>query len=321
MEKYCGNSVVSKLLSESNYEEWSFQVKHYLSARDLWDVVAKSGGARRPKGDDQKFKLKAWKRKNAAALHAILISCSSSSLPVIKDIKSARKAWITLAHEYERRKSQPEHEVIENEPVVENETNTVPDQRQGLAAGNNEQSQMPANPNVVFEFQRYEPFFKAVYRGHWDTAKLFLDQHPEAVRVRIPGLGKNALHVAVTEEHLQVVEGLSGRMTEQDVEMQRNDGFTVLAAAIEVGNLAIAKCLIGKNKRLISFIQQAYGLPVVHAVVSGQKHMVHYLYAATPVDDLILPDEGRRGASLLSQCIFVQHFGNIIPSLPRKMIE
>ena len=169
-----------------------------------------------------------------------------------------------------------------------------------------------AEPDKVVENEINKPFFSAVYRGDWETAQIFLVQHPNAVRARLPGLGKNALHIAVTEEHLHIVEGLVERMTEQDVQMERKDGFTALAAAIEVGNLPIAKCLIKKNKILISIANRLYGLPAEHAVVSGQRHMVHYLYSATPAEDLTSRNQGKDGASLLSQCISVQHLGNII---------
>ena len=161
-----------------------------------------------------------------------------------------------------------------------------------------------------------QPLFKAVYDGDWVKTKLFLDQHPGAVRVRGPGLRKNALHIAVTEEHLHIVERLMEEMTEQELEMERDDLFTALAAAVEVGNLSIAICLLRKNPGLISIAHNFHGLPVVHAVTSGQMQMVPYLYSTTPDQDLTQRHEGRLGAALLAQCILVQQFGNITALFP-----
>ena len=97
MEEH-GNSIVRELLEKYNYEEWSIQMKTYLLALGLWDIVKKCG-VRTPKRHE-KAKLKVWTRKNAEALHVIQRSCGEDSFGVIKEITSAKIAWATLADEY-----------------------------------------------------------------------------------------------------------------------------------------------------------------------------------------------------------------------------
>ena len=91
-----GNLIVSDRLNKDvNYELWSIQVKTYLVGQDLWDVVE----ADEPSATDE-AEIKAWRKMNATALHAIQVSCESDALSVIKDITSAKSAWATLADEF-----------------------------------------------------------------------------------------------------------------------------------------------------------------------------------------------------------------------------
>ena len=88
------------------------------------------------------------------------------------------------------------------------------------------------------------------------------------MRATIPFTGKNALHVAITAGHESIVEELVELMTEQDLEMKNSDGSMVLATAIhEMASMAIAKCFIRKNKKLLSISQEGFGLPVIDAVM------------------------------------------------------
>ena len=85
-------TIVRELLEKDNYDDWSVQVETYLLAQDLWDVVeAPIPGETKTEAD------KAWHKRNAAALHAIQISCSSDTFNVIRKIRWAKEAWDTLA--------------------------------------------------------------------------------------------------------------------------------------------------------------------------------------------------------------------------------
>ncbi|KAG6765108.1 hypothetical protein POTOM_029124 [Populus tomentosa] len=109
-------SIVVELLRGDNYDDWSACMKSYMLAQDLWDFIEPSTGHREgdqevdPKPvDRQEGDSKALRRKNAAALHAIQISCAPNILSKIRSITSAKVAWDTLANLH--RQHSPSHEV------------------------------------------------------------------------------------------------------------------------------------------------------------------------------------------------------------------
>ena len=72
---------VSEVLKVDNYLVWSVQVKTYLIAQDHWDIVEVTDEC--PKQEDDEAAFKAWRRKNAMALHVIQISCPQRICRVI----------------------------------------------------------------------------------------------------------------------------------------------------------------------------------------------------------------------------------------------
>ena len=93
------NGIVVELLNKENYADWRAQVQTYLVAEDLWDIVVGAidePPSRKPEEDGYE-KFKTWRTKNAAALHAIQISCGSEAFSEIRHISSAKIAWETLA--------------------------------------------------------------------------------------------------------------------------------------------------------------------------------------------------------------------------------
>lgn len=154
-------------------------------------------------------------------------------------------------------------------------------------------------------------FFKAVKLGDRDSTLAILDEHPEAIRAVIPYSGKNILHVAVSKGRLNIVEKLVNLMKDEEIETRRVDKFTPLAAAIEIGNLPIVKCLVRRHRKLLT-LTHPEGLPVRYAIMSCRKKMVPYLYSFTPIKELMQIDNGIHCAALLSQCIYAEHYGNCI---------
>ena len=63
-------------------------MKTYLIAQDLWDIVEATDEC--PNQEDDEAAFKAWSRKNAMALHVILISCPQWICHVISLIDSAK---------------------------------------------------------------------------------------------------------------------------------------------------------------------------------------------------------------------------------------
>ena len=88
------SAAVSEVLNVNNYLVWKVQVRTYLIAQDLWDIVKATDKC--PKQEDDEAAFKAWTRKNAMALHVIQISCEPRLCFVIRRISSAKIAWDTL---------------------------------------------------------------------------------------------------------------------------------------------------------------------------------------------------------------------------------
>ena len=88
------SATVSEVLNVNNYLGWSVQVRTYLIAQDLWDIVEATDECPKPEDDEAAFK--AWSKKNAMALHVIQISCPQRICHVICLITSAKIAWETL---------------------------------------------------------------------------------------------------------------------------------------------------------------------------------------------------------------------------------
>ncbi|GLU21158.1 hypothetical protein SLE2022_373170 [Rubroshorea leprosula] len=83
------STIVPEPLERGNYERWSIFMKSYLVSQDLWVVTQRK---LRPPGVSKSE----WRKKNAAALHAIQISCGAEKFNQIKEINRAEKAWCRL---------------------------------------------------------------------------------------------------------------------------------------------------------------------------------------------------------------------------------
>ncbi|KAL5568432.1 hypothetical protein UlMin_025007, partial [Ulmus minor] len=251
-------------------------VKTYLLAQGLWDVV------------EAKTKAgKAWNKRNAAALHAIQISCSSDTFNLIKEKSEAEEAWDTLAKEFSDSSSETESD-SSSETESENLINNDP----------------ARNENNDEHTQEYNRFFNNVGKGNWTATQEFIRLHPEAVRITSPTFNQTALHVAVTFGHLHIVEKLVNLMTPKDLARKENEhNETAFQIAIKTGNISMAKCMVGKNQNLLSIACSDNIIPIVNAVISGQKPMARYLYPLTVQQGVLFSHNGRHGAYLMIQCI------------------
>ncbi|KAH7536982.1 hypothetical protein FEM48_Zijuj03G0043700 [Ziziphus jujuba var. spinosa] len=100
--------IVPEVLDKENYVDWSVRVQTYLLAKDLWDIVESSDEPPKPEdhenatdeNSDRGAEYKAWRKKNAAALHALQICCGLDAFSGIRDITSAKIAWETLASKF-----------------------------------------------------------------------------------------------------------------------------------------------------------------------------------------------------------------------------
>ncbi|KAL6279458.1 hypothetical protein ACE6H2_016339 [Prunus campanulata] len=288
--KVVPSAIVLHVLNQDNYEEWSFRVKTYLLAEDLWDVV--KGTTTKPPKYGEADKIKDWKKRNAKALHAIQISCGVETFSLIRGISGAHVAWNTLAEKFKPAEVERDAEELRSDEDLE---------REAIDGCEN---------NASIDFDRYEGFIVDLKFGDWDSAKEFLISEPEAVRSRITPEGDTALHVAVKRAKLKVVKELVQRMTKEDLEIKDAYGFTAFDYATNRGQIKKAKCMVGKNEKLVSIRSPPnYAIPLINACRQGQWEMADYLYSLTPLEDL----DGRDGAALISQCFLSKHYGVDIP--------
>ncbi|KAM4081490.1 hypothetical protein ACJW30_11G096400 [Castanea mollissima] len=347
------SAAVSEVLNVNNYLVWSVQVRTYLIAQDLWDIVEATDEC--PKQEDDEAAFKAWSKKNAMALHVIQISCPQRICLVISLITSAKIAWETL----EAICSIPKSDYVEEKEesyvdcskrtktflmkhdlwnIVETTTEpTTPawSKKNALAlyfiresfgtavfdliekismakiAWDTiaEMNKSSADPDSGMEndgngrFSQYVSLEKHIRKGDWDAANQVISSNPEIATAKISITGSTALHIAIFEGHMNIVEELVKIMSEEDLKIKDARDFSVLGYCAIVGNIQMAKCIIGKSRTLLSIGSGSDDLiPVVLAVTRNRIEMARYLYPETPLEDLI-PRNGINGASFITRAI------------------
>ncbi|CAL9014018.1 unnamed protein product [Prunus brigantina] len=268
-----------KLLNHRNYEYWSFRVKVYLLAEDVWDLVEAT--TEPPKPEDGEVAFKAWRKNNAKALLAIQTSCGDDTYPIIEGITEAKAAWDALAEELKPLSSSDSEELKPS------------DSEEGH--NNNDESDV-----------KYAPLYDSLKRGDWNAAKEFIDGHAEALTHRGSSSGGTALHEAIERKQLHIVEELLTLMTEQDLEIEDDLGFTAFFYALLKGMAAIVAKMVKKNKSLVTmrFTNAKDRTPVLVAYGLGHWEIARFLYSRTPIHVLTQDNNGRDGAQLISQCFF-----------------
>ncbi|KAG7946504.1 hypothetical protein I3843_14G042600 [Carya illinoinensis] len=224
-------------------------------------------GLETPKPDDHVVEYEARRKMNDAALRAIQRSCRKDILDQINNICFAKIAWETLDKIIEIGITMTRRQEMEDD---------------------------------------YAALVKAVQSSDWETARDFLKLHPAASTARITLTGGTVLHVAVEAEQECIVEELVNMISEHDLAMKDKRGSTALHEASNSGNHRMAKCLITKNKSLVSVRYINGQLPVTIAIGFGHKELARYLYSQTPFQDLEVEDRAGRcaGARLLNGSIY-----------------
>ena len=87
------SATVSELFNGGNYVVWSVQVKNYLIAHDLWNIIEGTNVLPEPGNEAAS---NASTKKNAMALHVIQTSCEPRICLLISQITRAKLAWDTL---------------------------------------------------------------------------------------------------------------------------------------------------------------------------------------------------------------------------------
>ncbi|KDP33084.1 hypothetical protein JCGZ_13657 [Jatropha curcas] len=264
--------IVLEDLDGNNYADWRIWMKNYLLANDLWDVIEAN-----EKLEEDEAELKAWTRKNAAALHAIHVSCSLEVFSHIREIDSAKSCWETLA--------------IMNEvkPAVK--------------------------PPEVDAYVQFHPLREAIEKGDLNSVKTFLQLHSDTVHRKVSGFGETALHLATRAGNIKIVEFLVELMSVEELQAVDENNETALIFAAVIGATRIAECMLRKTRKLVTIAADS-DLPVIVACNNGHKETTRYLYSLTPFE-ILLEDNGAFGSLLLHASIFSEMFDISLDLLQR----
>ncbi|GLT88359.1 hypothetical protein SLE2022_063890 [Rubroshorea leprosula] len=271
---------VPELLASDNYKRWSICMKSYLVSQDLWAAVLHSWA---PVGVD----TKEWIKKDAAALHAIQISCEPNKFDVIEEITSAKTAWDTLKQKH-----------IEKHP---------------------EDGPPPAMIDFL-EMQGYQTMERpqslivqnAIDKGDVNAVMDFLRRNPGAETFSF-WTGSTCLHYAAIVGKSNIVKALLE--STPTVEKDPWDD-TALTLATMYGNTEIAKYLVSKDSALLSMVDKDGDIPVVMACRQGHKEVTNFLYSETPFE-MLLCENGKQGSELLRMCFTSKRFDIMLDVLHR----
>ncbi|XP_020202034.1 uncharacterized protein LOC109787864 isoform X1 [Cajanus cajan] len=148
---------------------------------------------------------------------------------------------------------------------------------------------------------------RGVQRGDWDTASTFVNNNRKAM-YEASKLGKTVVHVAVLTGQEDMVEKLVNKVPKRLLLERDTRGYTALALAAELSDtISVAKCMVDRNKDLLTIKTNEGLIPVVLAAVKGNKNMAKYLFSETPVK-VFNEDSGYTTALLLTRCITSQIF-------------
>ncbi|GLT68598.1 hypothetical protein SLA2020_408110 [Shorea laevis] len=287
---------------KNNYEDWKVYVKNYLLAQDLWDIVEY--------GNTQEGN---WRKKNAAALHAILSTCSQDIFSQIKD-SSAKDAWNHLAkmHEEWQHPDEKAETGVEGLGRGEEVDQTVHEERPKSKAKTETSVEGLGRGVNSDEFVK---LVKRLYHGDQKVARHVLDKH--STFPSITGFDETALHVTIKAEKDEIAKQLIGMMSIQDLEKKDCNGHTALSYAAFQGRTNLAKILVPKNPDLLTIVDNAGNIPLTRACGVGHKEMTDYLYSETPGYFLEPGKQGNHGFHLVRCCIANKMFDICLDLLKR----
>ncbi|XP_003544297.1 ankyrin repeat-containing protein NPR4 [Glycine max] len=151
---------------------------------------------------------------------------------------------------------------------------------------------------------------RCVQRGDWDTARTFVNNNRKAM-YETSKLGKTVVHVAVLTGQEDMVEKLVNKVPKRLLLERDTRGYTALALAAELSDtISVAKCMVDRNRDLLTIKTNEGLIPLVLAAVKGNKNMAKYLYHNTP-KQVFNEDNGYTSALLLTRCITSEIF--VIP--------
>ncbi|CAI0550714.1 unnamed protein product [Linum tenue] len=272
-----------------SYEDWSDCLQTYLLSRDLWHLVVDEQPI---DGNISSTEGRCWRRENAAALHAIKISCGSGLLRQIRGITSAKEAWEAVATLYYDQVEKQQAELLLD--VQELPSGNV----------NVQEVNQPADDDLA-ELEA------CIRRGDIARLRDLIGRNPDSATRRFPGGRRGTgLHLAAKFGEAEVGYELMRAMREEDLEIKDGDGCTALHIAVAGGHRRMVREMVYRNKKLAAIFsgiirsqRGAAVLPVEEASRKGNSDLVKLLYIVTPLRMLFDENDGKHGASVLKFCI------------------
>lgn len=199
-------------------------MRNQLVAQGVWDVVSGQG--------DEPPSSREWERKNAAALHAIRLSCREEFVAMMDNASTAKYAWEVLFKMFRGHDGLTESD-FEGSNGEEDDP-TVPDR----STSNNRITERGRSLLLVDSIRRDKE--KSIEYN----LRQMVDQESGLI---ISKNGYTTLHAAVSAGQLEGVSRVLAFMSIEDMEIRDRKKRTALALAAYLGRLEIAKKLVAKN--------------------------------------------------------------------------
>ncbi|XP_050133947.1 uncharacterized protein LOC126610019 isoform X4 [Malus sylvestris] len=287
-------TVVPTVLSYKNYKDWSFRMKTYFLAEDLWDIV--SGTVTKPpEGEEHK----AWKKKDAKALYAIQNSCGDNTYKLIKGKTTAKEAWDTLVQKVrygsvnlsdedssdENSSDEDSHDEA-NKPVC-HVYPTPPDHDATLESAMEEAL---STRGAGHDESIQETFVKYVKSNDWDNAIKFLRQHPQAASARMTDWPyTTALHYAIGKRcSVRIIQQLVDLMANALLETADSFGSALDCLINDCPEwVEAAECIVKKNLNIVTSVpSNRVPLVLVAQGTAKGERLARFLYSLTPHEQL-----------------------------------
>ncbi|GKV32667.1 hypothetical protein SLEP1_g41259 [Rubroshorea leprosula] len=156
--------------------------------------------------------------------------------------------------------------------------------------------------------------------GNYGKARNLFKRNPAHAISTTFENGQTALHVAIAAGQLRIAKELITITSREEnshyLRIKDKSGNTALSFAAHRGMMEIAKCLIEKDKNLLTIPNGDDKLPVQLACRAGHEDMTRYLYCETPRQCL----RGDNGFYLLEECINKKMFDialNLLHRFPK----
>nr|XP_048323164.1 uncharacterized protein LOC112492817 [Ziziphus jujuba var. spinosa] len=123
--------------------------------------------------------------------------------------------------------------------------------------------------------------FRVAMEGDWEEVVKIYEKYPDARRAKITRSGATALHVAVTEGKVEIVEKLIKVIISQDdkevLRAQNEGGYTVLHLAASVGNEEMCKIITDADSSMIAIRTKSKETPLFSAALHGKNEVFCFL--------------------------------------------